>query len=124
VCNVAITRYATARLSPTRDARQLVGDADAPLVRAALTRSGGSGMRVTLENDFPTGAGLGGSSAASAALLAALAEWRGEGWTRAGIAEEGRRIEIEGPGIPGGRQDHYAATHGGALGLTFASKVD
>jgi len=40
------------------------------------------------------------------------------------IAEEGRRIEVEDLGVAGGRQDHYAATHGGALALTFTTKVD
>jgi D-glycero-alpha-D-manno-heptose-7-phosphate kinase len=44
-------------------------------------------------------------------------------WNRADIAEEGRRIEVEELGIAGGRQDHYAATHGGALALTFTDRV-
>jgi len=79
---------------------------------------------VSLENDFPVGAGLGGSSAASAAVLGALATWRAEQWDARAIAEEGRRIEVEDLGVAGGRQDHYASTHGGALALTFSTSVE
>lgn len=132
VCNVAITRYAVARLSNS-DVRRTssvnatdessVNPVDAPLVRAVLKRTGLTGVNVSIENDFPLGAGLGGSSAASAALLGALAEWRGQSLQRVAIAEEGRRIEVEELGVPGGRQDHYAATHGGALALTFTTDV-
>jgi D-glycero-alpha-D-manno-heptose-7-phosphate kinase len=130
VCNIAITRYATVRLAaevaagvtaPIRGARD--EDRESPMVRAALRRSGVGDVDVTLENDFPVGAGLGGSSAASAALLGALAVWRGESWDPAGVAEAGRHIEVEDLGVAGGRQDHYAATHGGALGLTFTDSV-
>ena len=145
VCNIAISRYATARLTAVRGATSVsvrgatsvsvrdassvsvsesrVTEADTLLVRAALKRSAVDDAVVSLENDFPVGAGLGGSSAASAALLGALSEWRGEPWKAAEIAEEGRRIEVEELGIAGGRQDHYAATHGGALALTFTNVV-
>ena len=116
VCNVAITRYSTATL-------QHRGGSDEPPVRAALKRSGLSGHGVTLKNEFPTGAGLGGSSAASAAILGATKRFRDEPIDRAWIAEEGRRIEVEELGVAGGRQDHYAATHGGALALTFDTAV-
>jgi len=68
-------------------------------------------------------AGLGGSSAASAAVLGALTRWKGAEWDRAAIAELGREIEVSEMGIAGGRQDHYAATFGGALALTFTDKV-
>jgi len=136
VCNIAISRYATACLTAGRGATSAsvrgassvsvrhesrVTESDTPLVRAALERSGVTDAAVSLENDFPVGAGLGGSSAASAALLGALSEWRHEPWDAAEIAEEGRRIEVEELGIAGGRQDHYAATHGGALALTFTN---
>ena len=126
VCNLAITRYATVRLAASVAAVPVRGageESDSPMVRAALRRSGVGDVDVTLENDFPIGAGLGGSSSASAALLGALAVWRGESWDPAEIAEAGRRIEVEDLGVAGGRQDHYAATHGGALGLTFTDKV-
>jgi len=99
VCNIAISRYATARLTAVRGATSVsvrdassvnvresrVTEADTILIRAALRRSGVDDVVVSLENDFPVGAGLGGSSAASAALLGALSEWRGEPWDAAEI---------------------------------------
>ena len=123
VCNVAIDRYATATLSANGEVRA-TSSTDAPLMQAAFRRAGIAGVRGSLENDFPLGAGLGGSSAASAALLGAFAAWRDEPWDHCRIAEEGRRIEVEELGVAGGRQDHYASTHGGALALTFSSTVD
>jgi D-glycero-alpha-D-manno-heptose-7-phosphate kinase len=127
VCNLAIDRYATATLRVAPDdpaSGQTTGRANAPLVNAAFRRAGITGVQGTLDSDFPIGAGLGGSSAASAALLGALAAWRDETWNHREIAEEGRRIEVEELGIAGGRQDHYAATHGGALALRFTDTVD
>lgn len=120
VCNIAITRYSTATLSA---ARPDAGSSDNALIESAIRRAGARGVTAKLENDFPLGAGLGGSSAASAALLAALRTWCGETLDRIEIAEEGRRIEVEDLGVAGGRQDHYAATHGGALALTFDTGV-
>ena len=122
VCNLAIDRYATATLSTSTEA-DASSSVDEPLVRAVRKHSGLNGVHISVESDFPVGAGLGGSSAASAALLGACAEWRGETWDRRAIAEEGRRIEVEEMGIAGGRQDHYAATHGGALALRFTDTV-
>ena len=116
VCNVAIALHATATLQAGDGTQE-------PLAVAALRRSGIQGVRITLKNDFPTSAGLGGSSAASAAILGAIARAQGRAVDRVEIAEEGRRIEVEELGIAGGRQDHYAATHGGALGLTFTDTV-
>jgi D-glycero-alpha-D-manno-heptose-7-phosphate kinase len=119
VCSIAISRYAVARV--THD--DGTSTTDSPLLRAALKRSGIRGIAVTITSDFPTGAGLGGSSSASAAILGGLATWEGRGIDRVAIAEEGRRIEVEELGIAGGRQDHYAATQGGALALTFTRDV-
>ncbi len=80
-------------------------------------------LHVTLDSDFPTGAGLGGSSAAGVAVIAALRASRGlpvhTTDARNEIAEESRTLEVNDMGIAGGRQDHYAAAHGGALGITF-----
>jgi len=97
------------------------------IVQAALRRASAgslnSSLNASLDSDFPVGAGLGGSSAACVALSAALAAWRGELLSPAMLAEHSREIEVEELGIPGGRQDHYAAAFGGALALTFGDRV-
>ncbi|MDA1080931.1 MAG: hypothetical protein O2973_04505 [Gemmatimonadetes bacterium] len=127
VCNVAINRYATATVRADEtyrpDAAAGAPTSTDPLVAAALRRAGVSGVRVELTSDFPVSSGLGGSSAASAAVLGALDRWRGVEHDRAAIAEAGRSIEVEEMRIAGGRQDHYAATYGGALALTFTEAV-
>jgi D-glycero-alpha-D-manno-heptose-7-phosphate kinase len=116
VCNVAITRYATATVAVGSHAGTSGGDD--PLVRAALRRAGVAGATAGVTSDFPIGSGLGGSSAAGVALAGALAALRGETLEPAALAELSRRTEIEELGIPGGFQDHYAAAFGGALLLT------
>ncbi|HEY0972110.1 MAG TPA: hypothetical protein VGE02_14175 [Gemmatimonadales bacterium] len=121
VCNVAIDLRATVRLSTSRHDRP---DHRAPashLVGAALRHWDVRDATVELTSDFPVGAGLGGSSAAGVALAGALAAWRGESPDRASLAEHSRTVEVEECGIAGGRQDHYAAAFGGALGLRFAA---
>jgi D-glycero-alpha-D-manno-heptose-7-phosphate kinase len=126
VCNVAIELHAVVTVR--------AGDADAPgagrtldadnrLARAAARRCGMRDVRVSVDTEFPLGAGLGGSSAAGVAVLGALAAWRGESPAPEWLAEESRRLEVEDLGIAGGRQDHYAAAMGGALGLRFGDAV-
>lgn len=124
VCNVAITRYAEVRLEPAArthvDAVSI--GADGRLAAAAFKRSGVSDARPTIRSDFPTGAGLGGSSAVGVALAAALQCWRNLPIDdRAALAESSRAVEVEDAGIAGGRQDHYAAAFGGALNLEFGT---
>ena len=120
VCNIAINRRATVRLSSAPNA---VASID-PLIRAAVRRSGVSGVDVQIASDFPIGAGLGGSSAAGVALAAALHASRGENRDAAALAEWSREIEVGELGIAGGRQDHYAAAFGGALALRFTHRTD
>lgn len=130
VCNVAIARYARATVVRAQSAAvqraddQRTDEQATPLIAAAVRRSGLTDVGVKVHSDFPIGAGLGGSSAASAAILGALAAARGIEWDPCRIAEDGRVIEVEDLGVAGGRQDHYAATHGGALGLRFGDGVD
>ena len=122
VCNVAVTRYATVRLS---DAPADESMARLPLCDAALRRAGLAQLTAALHSDFPVGAGLGGSSAAGVALAAALARWRGDAVAPTALAEWSRAVEVDELGIAGGRQDHYAAAFGGALGLRFGGgRVD
>jgi D-glycero-alpha-D-manno-heptose-7-phosphate kinase len=129
VCNVAITRYASVRVSTLpgdQDTRRVVvgRDADRSLAVAAMDRLGAGGMEVELRSDFPTGAGLGGSSAAGVALVTALRTLQGLPHDAGVVAETSREIEITDLGIAGGRQDHYAAACGGALALRFGAGVD
>lgn len=119
VCNVAIARFATVRITGVAPDERAVFDAPSPLVAAALRRAGVHDVQVELTSDFPVGAGLGGSSAAGVALAAALAAWRGDTLPPAALAAWSRAVEVEECGIAGGWQDHYAAAFGGALGLTF-----
>jgi D-glycero-alpha-D-manno-heptose-7-phosphate kinase len=122
VCNVAITRYATATVSVGVAARDASATHDA-LVRAALRRANLPHATASVVSDFPLGAGLGGSSAAGVALAGALAQLRGEPLECSELAELSRRTEVEDLGIAGGFQDHYAAAFGGALLLTFEGCV-
>jgi D-glycero-alpha-D-manno-heptose-7-phosphate kinase len=93
---------------------------DRPLVEAAVRRAGVSGVDVALYNDFPVGAGLGGSSAAGVALADALSRRCGEILDPAALAERSRATEVEELGVAGGRQDHYASAFGGVLALRFS----
>ncbi len=122
VCNIAIARYATVRVRRADTGQSSVDTrraADSALAEAAVRRAGISGITIEIASDFPLGAGLGGSSAAGVAVNGALCTWRGDPIDRAALAEQSRAIEVEELGVPGGRQDHYAAAYGGALALTF-----
>jgi len=127
VCNLAINRRATVRLldSPSGDViPSLAQAALAHFARANAERSSEiERLGISIENDFPVGAGLGGSSAAGVALAAALHAICGETPSAAALAEWSREVEVEEMGIAGGRQDHYAAAFGGALGLTFTGET-
>ena len=124
VCNLAIARYSVVSLTAAPPAVDDGGtDEETALARAALRRAGLPNVRMQLTTDFPVGAGLGGSSAAGVAMSGALAAWRGESIDRYALAEASRRLEIEDLGVPGGRQDHYAAAFGGALALWFGGET-
>lgn len=126
VCNLAIARYATVLLAPAAksDNASLSADRarDQPLVEAAVRRAGVTGADVALYNDFPVGAGLGGSSAAGVALADALSRCNGDVLAPAVLAERSRATEVEELGVAGGRQDHYASAFGGALALRFSDR--
>lgn len=124
VCNLAIDRYATVTLETVADGTLPAAEMS-PLAAAAVRFARMPGVHASISSDFPVGSGLGGSSAAGVALAAALAALRGEQMSQTAVAEWSRRVETEELGIAGGRQDHYAAAFGGALGLTFAAdRVD
>ncbi len=134
MCNLAITRRATVTLGIDTNQRGAESSAQHgspdssaspgshPLVAAALRWHGFKPAHLHylhLHNDFPTGAGLGGSSAAGVALAAAIARVQQRHPTPSELAQQSRAVEVEVMGIAGGFQDHYAAAFGGALGLSF-----
>jgi len=119
VCNLAIERRATVRLTPAGSEPDPRPVAD-PLAAAALRHAGVTVAALTIDSDFPIGAGLGGSSSVGVALAAALAHLTNQPTSPAHLAERSRTVEVEELGIAGGYQDHYAAAFGGALGLTCA----
>ncbi len=119
VCNLAIARYATASVSAHAGSASAEAQPTDPLIRAALRRSAIPRATVTLANDYPVGAGLGGSSAAGVALAGALAVAGGSPLLPHALAALSRATEVDELGVPGGYQDHYAAAFGGALLLTL-----
>lgn len=125
VCNLAITRYATVTVTRGMDAVSVSSTGDCSIAEAAARRFRMRDADIHIASDFPAGAGLGGSSAVGVAVVAALAEARGERMQPTALAELSREIEVSDLGIAGGRQDHYAAAYGGALGLRFShGRVD
>ena len=125
VCNVAISRYATVKVtrsdaSDGGPASASTSAGDQSIALAAARRFRLSNAHIDVQSDFPAGAGLGGSSAVGVAIVSALAAANGEAIDRTALAELSRSIEIGDLGVPGGRQDHYAAAYGGALGLRFS----
>ena len=123
VCAVAIGRYAIVELTDAPPAQPDDPGHDSGIAASALGRADVSGVSLSLRSDFPVGAGLGGSSAAGVAAVGALAAWTGNSLDPSDLAERSRAIEVEDLGIAGGRQDHYAAAFGGALGLTFGEST-
>lgn len=138
VCNLAIARHVTVSITAhdagveidedghtvrSESAASLPRTGQSALAAASLRRSDASDLRLRIRSYFPAGAGLGGSSAAGVALVGALSAWRGESPSRDEIAELSRTVEVDELGIAGGRQDHYAASFGGALGLWFEDRV-
>jgi len=91
------------------------------LVREALRLTGlPRGLDVLTLADVPSqGTGLGSSSAVTVGLLNALYAYQGVFRSADELAEDASRIEIEILGKPIGRQDQYAAAHGGFNFIEF-----
>ncbi|MDX6561791.1 MAG: D-glycero-alpha-D-manno-heptose-7-phosphate kinase [Gaiellales bacterium] len=91
-----------------------------PILREALTRYwSGSPLEIASLADIPAGTGLGSSGAFTVCLLKALAIAGRQATTPSAIAEVACHIEIDLLGEPIGKQDQYAAAHGGICAYTF-----
>jgi D-glycero-alpha-D-manno-heptose-7-phosphate kinase len=100
------------------DAAELAGG-DMPLLRAGLRMLPPGPCALVTRADAPPGSGLGSSGAMDVALVAALAAARGESHDIRATADLACRLEGVEAGIPGGRQDQFAAAYGGFLRLAF-----
>jgi len=140
VLNATIDKYAFGSLMETGDGsltidsldyhvvqryevdRQLVYDGELDLVKAvvnAFDPAASKGCELFIHCDAPPGSGLGSSSALVVAQIGLFKERLGIPITDYEIAEMAYRIERVEAGIPGGRQDHYAATVGGFSFIEF-----
>jgi D-glycero-alpha-D-manno-heptose-7-phosphate kinase len=97
----------------------LAGDGPLPLLRAGVRLLRAGPCSLVTRSDAPPGSGLGSSGAIDVALVAALAAAEGRSVSVREIADLACRLESVEAGIPGGRQDQFAAAFGGFLRLTF-----
>jgi len=93
-------------------------------VRATLTflRQFDLKARIELESDIPVQAGLAGSTALLAALVAALLRYLGQSFGKHYLAELVRSIELNFLKVQCGYQDQYMAVFGGINYIDFRGK--
>jgi D-glycero-alpha-D-manno-heptose-7-phosphate kinase len=84
-----------------------------PIFRALLEKFNINGIEVTSTADIPAGTGLGTSSSFTVCLLHALYAYTGKYVSARRLAAEACHTEIDVLGEPIGKQDQYAAAHGG-----------
>ena len=101
------------------DSAGLVRDGRLELLKAGLRMLPVGGCTLSTRSDAPPGSGLGSSGALDVALVAALSAARGESPDPIDVAERACHLEAVEAGIPGGRQDQFASSHGGFLRLDF-----
>lgn len=91
-----------------------------PILRAALSRHwDGRPLEIASASDVPPGTGLGSSGAYTVCVLKSLELASGRESTPGQLAEAASAIEIDELGRSVGKQDQYAAAHGGLRGYTF-----
>jgi D-glycero-alpha-D-manno-heptose-7-phosphate kinase len=91
-----------------------------PLFRETIRHTGlASGLEITSIADVPSGTGLGSSSSFAVGLLQALYAYQGKYKPAGELADEACRLEIDILGEPIGKQDQYAAAHGGLRRYDF-----
>jgi D-glycero-alpha-D-manno-heptose-7-phosphate kinase len=101
------------------DSAGLSRDGRLDLLKAGLRMLPVGACTLTTRSEAPPGSGLGSSGALDVALVAALSSARGESPDPVEIAETACQLERIEAGFPGGRQDQFAASHGGFLRLEF-----
>lgn len=129
VLNCTIDKYVRCMLRPTREEGIIIRSLDLEEVSRNLTGRwegklslpqavldavpSARGVEVTMFSDVPPGSGLGSSSALVVSMLELLYSTYNLPLDPHEMAEFAYRIERVDMGIPGGRQDQYAAVFGG-----------
>ena len=100
---------------------------DPSQIRHPILREGlrlhwqGEPIEIASLADIPAGTGLGSSGAFAVCLIKALAIAAGRSTTPQTLAESACHIELDVLGEPIGKQDQYAAAHGGICSYEFHS---
>jgi D-glycero-alpha-D-manno-heptose-7-phosphate kinase len=93
-----------------------------PILREALSRHwDGRPLEIASVSDVPPGTGLGSSGAYAVCVLKALSLAMGGDSRPEVLAEAASELEIDVLGRSVGKQDQYAAAHGGVRAYTFRS---
>jgi D-glycero-alpha-D-manno-heptose-7-phosphate kinase len=96
------------------------GEIRHPILRESLLRHWcGNPLEIASVADVPAGTGMGSSGAYTVCLLKGLAHARHTSIAPGDLAESACEIEIDVLGEPVGKQDPYAAAHGGICAYTF-----
>ncbi|SIO59898.1 D-glycero-alpha-D-manno-heptose-7-phosphate kinase [Rhodovulum sp. ES.010] len=110
------TRVAYKRVEIT----EAIDEIEHTIAREALRLTGlGPHLEITTVGDVPAGTGMGSSSSLAVGLLNALYAYRGQVASPHRLAREACDIEIDILQKPIGRQDQYAAAHGGVNYIRF-----
>jgi D-glycero-alpha-D-manno-heptose-7-phosphate kinase len=140
VVNAAIGLYAHATVDPVGDGITLIshdlGDrlrvgsleelrvnGRLALLQAAVRMFPLFPCELTSRSEAPAGSGLGSSGAIDVALVSALTLARAETLDPSQTALTAWRLEVEEAGMPGGKQDQFAAALGGVRALRFQDPV-
>jgi D-glycero-alpha-D-manno-heptose-7-phosphate kinase len=93
------------------------------VLRAVRYAGVGARTRVLTASEAPRGSGLGASSSLLVATLAACDRWKGgrRTWKTIGgeLVDVAARLEAQSIAAPTGKQDYYAALHGGLNAVWF-----
>lgn len=91
------------------------------IFKQCLSDFGVKGVEITSMADIPSGTGLGSSSSFTVALLQLLYTYKGKYVSKYKLAKEACEVEINKLGEPIGKQDQFAAAHGGLKFYEFLS---
>jgi len=131
VLSAAIDRYVRVRVSPASGPRFRLehlfleevedpAEIEHPILRAALARHwNGRPLDLVSISEVPPGTGLGSSGAYTVCSIKALDVASGRDPSAAELAEAACDVELGDLGRTVGKQDQYAAAHGGANAFTF-----